>query len=151
MLSVSRRDALALAAQFAALALPEAPNPAYSTPADATAEIARFTGGVTPETGKIMIDLPEIAENGNSIPLAIDIEHPMTRENHVADVLIIAEANPWPRVASFHLTPMSDRAAVATRIRLAGTQTVRVVAKTNDERFLIAQKQVKVTIGGCGG
>jgi len=151
MRPVSRRDALALAAQFTALALAGAPDPAHSTPAEAAAEIEKFTGGAAVEPGKITIDLPEIAENGNSVPLAIDIDHPMTAESHVSDLLLIAEANPWPRIARFQLTPMSGRAAVATRIRLAGTQTVRVVAKTSDGRFLTAQKQVKVTIGGCGG
>jgi sulfur-oxidizing protein SoxY len=148
---VSRRDALALAVRFIALALTGTPKRACATPADAAAEIAKFAGGATPGPGKIAIDLLEIAENGNSVPLAIDIEHPTTVENHVTDVLVVAEANPWPRVATFHFTPMSARASAATRIRLAGTQTVQVVAKASSGRFLLAQRQVKVTIGGCAG
>ncbi|WP_018321811.1 thiosulfate oxidation carrier protein SoxY [Bradyrhizobium sp. WSM2793] len=151
MRPVSRRESLALVAQATALTLVGAATPAYSAPADAAAEIAKFVGGAALEPGKITLDLPEIAENGNAIPLAIDIESPMTAEDNVTDVLVLADANPWPRVASFHLTPLSGRAAVATRIRLAGTQTVSIVAKTNAGRFLIAQRQVKVTIGGCGG
>src|SRR5262249_51857484 len=117
---VSRRYALALTARFTVLALTGTPKQACATPADAAAEIAKVTGGTTPEPGKITIDLPEIAENGNSVPLAIDIEHPMTTENHVTDVLVVAETNPWPKVATFHFSPMSGRAAAATRIRLAG-------------------------------
>jgi sulfur-oxidizing protein SoxY len=148
---VSRRYALALAARLTLFALTCRINQARATPADAAAEIAKFAGAVSPEPGKISIDLPEIAENGNSVPLAIDIDHLMTDENYVAEVLVLAEANPWPRVATFHFTPMSARASAATRIRLAGTQTVRVVAKTSNGRFLIAQREVKVTIGGCGG
>jgi sulfur-oxidizing protein SoxY len=151
MQPLSRRDALGFAAQVTALILTGMPTEARATPADADAEIAKFTGGARAEPGKIAIDLPEIAENGNSVPLAVDIEHPMTGENHVTEVLVIAEANPWPRVATFHFTPMSARASAATRIRLAGTQNVRVVAKTNSGRCLIAQREVKVTIGGCGG
>ena len=148
---VSRRYALALAARLTLFALTCRVNQARATPTDAATEIARFADAVTPEPGKISIDLPEIAENGNSVPLAIDIDHPMTDENYVTEVLVLAEANPWPRVATFHFTPISARASAATRIRLAGTQTVRVVAKTSDGRVLIEQREVKVTIGGCGG
>jgi sulfur-oxidizing protein SoxY len=148
---LSRRDALGYALQFTALALTRPLTESRATSADAEAEIARFTGGAPAEPGKITIDLPEIAENGNSVPLAIDVEHPMTTNDHVTDVLVVAEANPWPRVATFHFTPMSARASAATRIRLAGTQTIHVVARTNSGRLLIAQREVKVTIGGCGG
>jgi sulfur-oxidizing protein SoxY len=148
---VSRRYALALAARLTLFALTCRVSQARATPADAAAEIAKFVGAGTTEPGKISIDLPEIAENGNSVPLAIDVDHPMTDENHVTEVLVVAEANPWPKVATFHFTPMNARASAATRIRLAGTQTVRVVAKTSDGRFLIGQREVKVTIGGCGG
>ena len=148
---VSRRSALSLAARLTLFALTCRVNQARATPADAATEIAKFVGTGTPEPGKISIDLPEIAENGNSVPLAFDIDHPMTGENHVAEVLVVAEGNPWPKIATFHFTPMSARASAATRIRLAGTQTVRVVARTSDGRFLVAQREVKVTIGGCGG
>jgi sulfur-oxidizing protein SoxY len=151
MQPVSRRDALGFGAQFAALVLTGTFTEARATPADVDAEIAKFSGGALAEPGRITIDLPEIAENGNSVPLAIDVEHPMTTEDHVIDVLVLAEANPWPRVATFHFTPMSARASAATRIRLAGTQTIRVLARTNSGRLLIAQREVKVTIGGCGG
>ncbi|WP_050423313.1 thiosulfate oxidation carrier protein SoxY [Bradyrhizobium tropiciagri] len=151
MKSVSRREVVALAAQLTAVAVAGTLSPAYSAPADAAAEIAKFTAGVVPDAGRIAIDLPEIAENGNAVPLTIDIDHPMLPESHVVEVLVVAEANPWPRVARFHFTPMSGRAMVATRIRLAGTQTIHVLAKTSENRILMAQRQVKVTIGGCGG
>jgi sulfur-oxidizing protein SoxY len=63
----------------------------------------------------------------------------------------VAEGNPSPGVAAFKFTPMSGRAEVATRIRLAGSQNVVVVARTSKGGLLTAQRQVKVTIGGCGG
>lgn len=151
MQSISRREVLSLAAQLTALAAAGTLTPAHSAPAKAAAEMAKFTADAVPETGRITIDLPEIAENGDAISLAVDIDHPMTPESHIVEALVVAEANPWPRVARFHFTPMSGRAMVATRIRLAGTQTVHVLAKTSDKRILIAQRQVKVTIGGCGG
>lgn len=151
MQSISRREVLAIATQLTAVAAAGTLSPAYSAPADAAAEIAKFTAGVVPEAGRITIDLPEIAENGNAVPLAVAIDHPMTPESHVVELLVVAEANPWPRVARFNFTPMSGRAMVATRIRLAGTQTIQVLARTSENRLLTAQRQVKVTIGGCGG
>jgi sulfur-oxidizing protein SoxY len=151
MQSISRREVLVLATQLTAVAVAGTPSPAHSAPADAAVEIARFTAGVVPEAGRITIDLPEIAENGNAVPLAVDIDHPMTRDSHVVEMLVVAEANPWPRVARFYFTPTSGRAMVAPRIRLAGTQTIHVLAKTSEKRILMAQRLVKVTIGGCGG
>jgi sulfur-oxidizing protein SoxY len=75
----------------------------------------------------------------------------MTSADHVTDVLIVADSNPRPIVAVFHFTPLSGRAEAATRIRLAGTQNVAVFGKTSAGALLTIQKQVKVTIGGCGG
>ena len=75
----------------------------------------------------------------------------MTVDDHVSDIMLVAPANPQPRIVTFHLTPMCARADVATRIRLAATQDVTVVAKTSKGQFITAQKTVKVTVGGCGG
>jgi sulfur-oxidizing protein SoxY len=122
-----------------------------AAPAEVAAEIAIFTGGRTPRPDKITLDLPEIAENGNVVPLMVRVESPMTMADHITDVLIVADGNPRPIVAIFHFTPLSGRAEAATRIRLAGTQNVAVFAKTSAGALLTIQKQVKVTIGGCGG
>ncbi len=150
MRPLSRRDALALGAGSAALALVGSRS-AIATVPEAQAEIAKFTGDKTPEIGKIAIELPEIAENGNTVPLSIVVDSPMTTESYVSDILVVVDGNPRPGLATFHLTPMSGRAEAATRIRLAATQNVIVVAKTSDGKLYTAQKEVKVTIGGCGG
>ena len=151
MRRMSRRDALALGAGTAAFAIIAVRTPAAAAPKDAEADIAKFTGGKTAEKGKITIELPEIAENGNTVPLSIVVDSPMTAENYISDVLGVADGNPRPGLATFHFTPMSGRAEAATRIRLAATQNIIVVAKTSDGKFFTDQKQVKVTIGGCGG
>ena len=145
----SRRDVLAFGAGGAVLAF--AGGAADATPQEAAEAIAKFTGGKAAAPGKIAIDLPEIAENGNTVPLTIALDSPMTPEDHVSDILVVAEANPRPTVVTFHLTPMSGRAEVATRIRLAATENVTVVAKTSKGQVITAQKLVKVTVGGCGG
>jgi len=151
MRKLTRRKALLLGAGSAGLALMGRLNEARATPSEADAEIAKFTGGKTAEKGRIAIDLPEIAENGNTVPLSVVVDSPMEANNYVSDILIVADGNPRPGVAAFHLTPMSGRADVTTRIRLAATENIIVVAKTSEGKFFTAQKQVKVTIGGCGG
>jgi sulfur-oxidizing protein SoxY len=148
MRHASRREVIVL---MAALAVPATVNRSLATPSEAATEISRFTGGKTPETGKIALDLPEIAENGNSVTLSFNIDHPMTPERHVTEVLVIADSNPAPRVATFRFTALSGRAVAATRIRLAGSQNVFVVAKTSDGGLFMTQRAVKVTVGGCGG
>ena len=145
----SRREVLALGA--GALALAGAVVPVAATPAEAAAEIAKFTGGKPTSKGKITIDLPEIAENGNTVPLTITVDSPMTADDHISDILVVADGNPRPGLATFHLSPLSGRAEAATRIRLAATENIIVVAKTSKGQFLTEQKPVKVTIGGCGG
>ena len=151
MRHLSRRAALALGAGSAALMLVGWSPVAVATPQAAADDIAKFTAGAKPEQGKISIELPEIAENGNTVPLAFAVDAPMTDADYVSDVLVVAEGNPNPGVATFHFTPLSGKAEASTRIRLAATQNIVVVAKTSGGKFYTAQKLVKVTIGGCGG
>ena len=83
--------------------------------------------------------------------MTVTVESPMTEQSHVTDVLIVADGNPRAGVATFHFSPASGVAEANTRIRLAATQNIIAVAKMNDGSFFTASKQVKVTIGGCGG
>jgi sulfur-oxidizing protein SoxY len=151
MQRVTRRQALVFGAGATAFLTIGDVGPLLATPAESDAEIAKFTGGKTLDKGKITIDLPEIAENGNTVPLLITVESPMTADNYVSDVLVVADGNPRPGVALFHLTPLAGKATASTRIRLQTTQNIIVVAKTSDGKFMTDRKQVKVTIGGCGG
>jgi sulfur-oxidizing protein SoxY len=118
---------------------------------DAAELIKAFTGGKASAEGKVFLDLPEIAENGNTVPIALRVESPMTAQSHVTDVLVVADGNPRAGVATFHFSPASGVAEASTRIRLATTQNITAVAKMSDGSFFASTKQVKVTIGGCGG
>ena len=151
MRHLSRRAALALGAGGAALSVVGWGSSAFATPEAAAAEIAKFTGGKQPTNGKVAIELPEIAENGNTVPLSVSVDAPMTADDYVSEVLVLAEHNPRPGVARFHFSPMSGKAQAATRIRLAATQNIIVLAKTSKGQLFTGQKLVKVTIGGCGG
>ena len=75
----------------------------------------------------------------------------MTADNNVQSVIVLADLNPAPLVATFNFTPMSGEAKASTRMRLAKTQNVIAYAKMSDGSILSAATQVKVTIGGCGG
>jgi sulfur-oxidizing protein SoxY len=151
MRQLTRRAALAIGASGAALAIVGSSRSALAAAKEAAEQIAKFTAGKIAEQGKVTIELPEIAENGNTVPLSIAVDSPMTADNFVSEIIVVSEGNPNPGVATFHLTPMSGKAQVATRIRLAATQNIVVVAKTSSGQFLTGQKLVKVTIGGCGG
>jgi sulfur-oxidizing protein SoxY len=151
MHNLSRRDAIILGAGGAALALAGWPGGALADAKAAAEQVAKFTGGKDPEKGKIAIELPEIAENGNTVPLMVTVNSPMESGNYVSDILVIADGNPNPGVAHFQFTPLSGKAVASTRIRLATTQNIVVVAKTSTGQVFSDQKLVKVTIGGCGG
>ena len=115
-------------------------------PAFAAAEdmIAEFTGGADAATGSLTLTAPEIAENGNTVPISIDAPGAVA-------VAIFADGNPVPAVATFNFGPLNPSRSAATRIRLAKSQNVIAVAKMEDGSFQRADAAVKVTIGGCGG
>ena len=108
-------------------------------------------GDKTPQEGRISLDLPQIAENGNTVPLTVEVDSPMTEDDYCKSVHIFAEDNPRPDVASFHFTPACGQAMASTRMRLAKTQNVVAVAEMSDGSVYMSKVEVKVTIGGCGG
>ena len=145
-----RRQALAAGAGALATVAFGAVSPAHAAN-DSADLIKKFTGGKQATEGKVKLDLPEIAENGNTVPLTVSVESPMTEQSYVSEVLIVGDGNPNGGLVTFHFTPLSGVAEANTRIRLAATQDIIAVAKMNDGSFVTASKQVKVTIGGCGG
>jgi len=149
---IRRRDALVLAGRGTALAVAAClfPQRAWATPADAQAALAALGGGA-PQPGKVTIGAPEIAENGNTVPIVIDVDSPMTDASYVKTILVVADGNPLPGVARFDLSPANGRAHVEFRIRLAQTENITAVAVMNDGSKYSATKNIKVTIGGCGG
>jgi sulfur-oxidizing protein SoxY len=146
----SRRDFLGLAAA-GAVAISVVPTAARATPESVAAEIKKLYGDKSLQEGKIKLDLPTIAENGLVVPLNFEVESPMTEQSYVKSVHFFADGNPSPGIASFHFTPMIPKASAAIRIRLAKTQNIVAVAEMSTGELYTAQREVKVTIGGCGG
>ncbi|MDJ0825984.1 MAG: thiosulfate oxidation carrier protein SoxY [Rhodobacter sp.] len=138
-MQLTRRDTLALGLGAAALTLLP-----FRASASVEDKISAFTGGATVGEGDITLTAPEIAENGNTVP--IEVEAP-----GAVSIMVLAAGNPNPDVATFNFGPLAGSHAASTRIRLAGTQDVVAVAKLADGSFIQASSTVKVTIGGCGG
>lgn len=107
-------------------------------------DIAAFAGGADIMEGGVTLTAPEIAENGNTVPISVDAPG-------AAAIAVYAAGNPVPGVATFTFGPLAASQSASTRIRLAGTQDVIAVAKMADGSVYRAQQTVKVTIGGCGG
>lgn len=113
--------------------------------------IKEAVGDGKPTQGKVSLELPEIAENGNTVPFAVSVESPMTEGDYVKSVHVFAEKNPSPEVVAFHFSPMSGKASAKSRMRLATTQDVVAIATMSSGALFIGKRTVKVTIGGCGG
>lgn len=147
---LNRREAVAGLATAGAVAC-LAPVAALATPAQVEEEVKKVTGGKPLAEGKIKLDLPSIAENGLVVPLGFDVESAMTDKDYVKTLTFFSEGNPNPVLATFRFTPQVPKAAGQIRIRLAGTQNIVAVAEMSDGKFYTTKKEVKVTIGGCGG
>ena len=138
-MEMTRRSAIALGA--GALLIAGLPVRVSAASEDA---IAAFTGGAEVGSGDVVLTAPEIAENGNTVPIEVS-------SAAAVEILVLALGNPTPGVATFKFGKLAGSRSASTRIRLAGTQDVMAIAKLEDGSFVQATSTVKVTIGGCGG
>ena len=97
----------------------------------------------------VRLELPALADNGYVVPLRVAVSSPMTAADHVTRIWLLSPRNPVTRMAVFHLGPWSGRAEIATRVRLAGTQSVVALARLSNGEFLYAQTEVVVTESAC--
>ncbi|MFN3233592.1 MAG: thiosulfate oxidation carrier protein SoxY [Alphaproteobacteria bacterium] len=147
MKQLNRRGVLAggVATAFVTLL----PNRVLATLPDMQAAIIETFGDGTLQQGRISLHMPPIAENGYSVPLAIEVDSPMTEADHVRRIAVFSPENPLANIVRFDLGPRAGRANVATRIRLARTQEITVVAEMNDGARYAAVAEIIVTIGAC--
>lgn len=145
-----RRSVLRAMAVIPALAnIRNATAQNFLPPQDLRPFIDKLTGGAVVKTGKVTMDMPAIAENGNSIPFILRVASPMTAADHVKSVHVFAPRNPRPLVAAFHFGPHAPRAEVSTRVRLAGTQKVIAIAAMADGSFWSGETPIVVTAAAC--
>ena len=147
----TRRQFLGLAGGAAVLgAVPIVTlRPTEATPASLASAIRNVTGGAPVKTGKIKLDVPPLVENGNTVPLTVNVSHPMAPEDHVRSIHIFNEKNPQPNIGNFYIGPHSGRAQVSTRIRLADSQKIVAIARLSDGTFWSTSVEVVVTLAAC--
>jgi len=145
---LSRRSLLA--GSLCLLVLPLSGDPAEATPESMAEAMAQALGrDPSIKAGRVKVELPELAENGNSVPLKISVESPMSAADHVKMIYVFSEQNPVANVARFHLGPQSGAARVRTTIRLAATQRITVVAQMSDGSLWSGGANVVVTQAAC--
>ena len=125
------------------------PNLAAQRKAAFEAALRKVVGDAPVRRGRVKLDLPPLIDNGNSVPLAVAVESPMTAADHVRAIHVFTEKNPQPNVVSAHLGPRAGRARLATRIRLADTGTVLAIAQMSDGSFWSDSAEVVVTLSAC--
>jgi len=140
-MNLTRRKLLAVGAGTAAFAS-FAAMPTFASVADDA--MAEFTGGAAVQDGGLELTAPEIAENGNTVPVGVEAAG-------AVEIAVFATGNPTPKVATFKFGPLNPTQSASTRMRLAKTQDVVAIAKMADGTFRKTSSTVKVTIGGCGG
>jgi sulfur-oxidizing protein SoxY len=162
--AMTRRSALgALGAVGAAVAVgtltaparawAQAPAPAFGLQESVQDGLKRVFGGrpMKDGTALIKLDAPPIAENGAVVPVTVEVNAPMTPASYVKSIWIVADKNRIPIVAKATLTPEAGQAFVGANIRLGETTDVRAIVEQSDGTLLTAKREVKVTVGGCGG
>lgn len=145
---LSRR--VVLSGAIAIALVPLGPEQARATPesmVEATAEVLGASAAIKP--GRVKVEMPELAENGNVVPLKINVESAMTAADHVKSIYVFSEKNPVANVVRFHLGPRSGTAKVHTNIRLAATQRITAVAKMSDGSLWSGAVEVIVTQAAC--
>lgn len=150
---VNRRDFVLGASAVAALAtiVPLGSGHALAKKVSWQETMKAVIGDAKPAAGKVSLQLPEIAENGRTVPFTVNVDSPMASGDYVKALHIFATGNPAPHTVSFFFTPDSGKAAATSRMRLQKTQDVVAVAEMSNGKFYMGKRTVKVTIGGCGG
>jgi sulfur-oxidizing protein SoxY len=145
-MSVTRREFLIAAG---GLGLASAAGNARATPVAMHAAIRKVVGEATVRRGRVKLELPPLIDNGNAVPLSVVVESPMTPADHVKSIHVFAERNPLPNVVSVYLGPRAGRARLATRARIADTQTITAIAEFSDGTFWSDSVNVVVTLSAC--
>jgi sulfur-oxidizing protein SoxY len=125
------------------------PGLARSSQEEMDAAVRGFTGGAPVTPGRVAMDISPLVENGNTVPLSVIVDSPMTAENYVRAIAVFNERNPQPHIITAHLGPRAGRAMLATHIRLATSQHLLAVAAMSDGSFWSDTTQVVVTLAAC--
>ena len=146
MIMISRRDVMYLLGGGASTALFS--NYALAKPNLALKRIKEISKNNVEEID-LFLDVPEIAENGNQVKVSFDIDSPMTNNDFVKTVYLLADGNPAPNVAKFSFSTDMGACAATTRMRLSKTQNVYLLAEYNNGKFAPEQVCIVFSIVHC--
>lgn len=113
------------------------------------AAVRKVTGGAQVHEGRVTLDVPPLIDNGNTVPVSVEVHSPMTDADHVDAIHLFTEKNPQPYVITARLGPRAGRARISTRARIADTGTVLAIARMSDGTFWSASVGVVVTLSAC--
>lgn len=125
-------------------------RPAQATPESLAQALKESFGDRPLVPGRVKLDMPQLVENGNVVPVTIEVQSPMSASDYVSRIFLFAERNPLPRMVEFQLGPHNGRARVAMRVRVASPQHLLAVAQMNDGSLWSATAQIDVTSAACG-
>jgi sulfur-oxidizing protein SoxY len=145
---LNRRDAM-LGMTTGVLVLGVTSLPAWASDADTEQAIKEVFGDRFRNAGRVELKLPPLAESGNSVPLTVSVDSPMSAQDRVGRVCVFANRNPRPLIATLYFGPGSNRAVCSTNMRLSGTQDVIGIAEMSDRSLWQTQVRVLVTVGAC--
>ena len=134
---------------LAGLVLVSVVNKLGATMQEMTAAITAYTQGVQAQAGRVVLEVAQLVDNGNTVPVTIRVQSPMSATDHVTGIALFNERNPQTLVATFALGPRAGKAEVATRIRLATSQKLVAVARMSDGSCWFAAADVVVTLAAC--
>jgi sulfur-oxidizing protein SoxY len=147
--TLSRRRVLASGAGAATCLMLSIHRSALAATDDLAGAVAAYTRGAAVRAGKVKLDIAELVDNGNVVPMTVTVESPMTAAEHVLAIAVFNEKNPLRDVAKFTLGPRAGKASVSTRIRLATSQKLVAIAQLSDGSFWSHTVDVIVTIAAC--
>ena len=124
-------------------------HPALAQTDDLAAAVSAYAAGKKVTEGKVKLDIAELVDNGNVVPITVTVDSPMTAASHVKAIAVFNEKNPQREVVKFTLGPRYGKADVSTRIRLATTQKLVAIAQMSDDTFWSHTVEVIVTIAAC--
>ena len=124
-------------------------RPASAVREDMADAIRKVVGNSEVKPGKVKLELPPLVENGNTVPLVVSVESPMTEADYIKAIHVFNEKNPQPDVFSVRLGPRNGRAVVGTRIKLGDSQKIVAIAETSGGQFWSASADVIVTLAAC--
>ena len=125
------------------------PSLVFAKKQDAEKAFDLIVGSNSVQEGRVQLTIPPLVENGNLVPLKVSVQSPMTQDDYVKSIYVIAEGNPLPNIFSAYLSPRSGRATVSTRVRLSDSQRVWAIAQMSDGSFWRAYADTRVTLSAC--